>query len=266
MLSIDAPVRLYEYRRLERLSFNWTMTYRSDSTFPIPYADIVRVMPLPAPIGSPQLDRYIKYFGQKAAKSTAANGNMVEGKVGLAVQFVSNCHSYSRTEAYVRELRRYVPVDIYGKCGEFKCSGDKGEVQEINSGAGIDKSNTAKTTISSSNKRGAWDCHKLVATKYKFFLAFEDSICKDFVTEKFFAMFNGDLDMVPVVFGGGNYSAIAPPNSYIDASKFGTPKALAHHLKVCFIRFLNIYIYNIFQKYIFVKHIPILLISALGCR
>ena len=232
MLSIDAPVRLYEYRRLERLSFNWTMTYRSDSTFPIPYADIVRVMPLPAPIGSPQLDRYIKYFGQKAAKSTAANGNMVEGKVGLAVQFVSNCHSYSRTEAYVRELRRYVPVDIYGKCGEFKCSGDKGEVQEINSGAGIDKSNTAKTTISSSNKRGAWDCHKLVATKYKFFLAFEDSICKDFVTEKFFAMFNGDLDMVPVVFGGGNYSAIAPPNSYIDASKFGTPKALAHHLKV----------------------------------
>ena len=45
-------------------------------------------------------------------------------------------------------------------------------------------------------------------------------------------MYNGELDMVPVVLGGGNYSAIAPPNSYIDASKFQSPKALAHHLKV----------------------------------
>ena len=83
MLSIDAPVRLYEYRRLERLSFNWTMTYRSDSTFPIPYAHIERTMPLPAPIGSTQLERYIKYFGQKAAKSAPGNGNMADGKVAI---------------------------------------------------------------------------------------------------------------------------------------------------------------------------------------
>lgn len=233
MLSIDAPVRLYEYRRLERLSFNWTMTYRSDSTFPIPYAQIERGMPLPAPVGSTHLDRYIKYFGQKAAKAAPGKGNMVEGKVGLAVQFVSNCHSYSRLEAYVRELRRYVPIDIYGKCGEFKCSGDNGDIQEISSMMKVDKANAGKSISPTANNKGTWDCHKTVATKYKFFLAFEDSICKDFVTEKFFAMFNGDLDMVPVVLGGGNYSSIAPPNSYIDASDFGSPKALAHHLKVC---------------------------------
>jgi alpha-1,3-fucosyltransferase len=189
-------------------------------------------MPLPAPIGSSQLDRYIKYFGQKAAKAAPGNGNMAEGKVGLAVQFVSNCRTYSRLEAYVRELRRYVPVDIYGKCGEFKCSGDKSDVKESNGITRGDKSSSVKTIISNSNKQGAWDCHQQVATKYKFFLAFEDSFCKDFVTEKFFSMFNGDLDMVPVVLGGGNYSAIAPPNSYIDASKFQSPKALAHHLKV----------------------------------
>ena len=232
MLSIDAPVRLYEYRRLERLSFNWTMTYRSDSTFPIPYARIERAMPLPAPIGSSQLDRYIKYFGQKAAKAAPGKGNMAEGKVGLAVQFVTNCRTYSRLEAYVRELRRYVPVDIYGKCGEFKCSGDKSDVKESSSIIRGNKSISGKATISNSNNRGAWDCHQQVATKYKFFLAFEDSFCKDFVTEKFFSMFNGELDMVPVVLGGGNYSTIAPPNSYIDASKFQSPKALAHHLKV----------------------------------
>ena len=189
-------------------------------------------MPLPAPIGSSQLDRYIKYFGQKAAKAAPGKGNMAEGKVGLAVQFVSNCRTYSRLEAYVRELRRYVPVDIYGKCGEFKCSGDKSDVKESSSIIRGNKSISGKAITSNSNNRGAWDCHQQVATKYKFFLAFEDSFCKDFVTEKFFSMFNGELDMVPVVLGGGNYSTIAPPNSYIDASKFQSPKALAHHLKV----------------------------------
>ena len=38
MLSIDAPIKLYEYRHLQKLPFNWTMTYRMDSDFPIPYA------------------------------------------------------------------------------------------------------------------------------------------------------------------------------------------------------------------------------------
>ena len=28
MLSIDAPIKLYEYKHLEKLRFNWTMTYR----------------------------------------------------------------------------------------------------------------------------------------------------------------------------------------------------------------------------------------------
>ena len=39
-----------------------------------------------------------------------------DNKVGLAVQFVSNCHSTLKREAYVRELRQFIPVDVYGKC------------------------------------------------------------------------------------------------------------------------------------------------------
>ena len=31
--------------------------------------------------------------------------NLADGKVGLAVQFASNCHSSSQRELYVRELR-----------------------------------------------------------------------------------------------------------------------------------------------------------------
>ena len=65
MLSIDPPVKLYEYRRLERLNFNWTMTYRMDSTFPVPYSTVERVLPLPAEPGTSQvwsLTHEIKVF------------------------------------------------------------------------------------------------------------------------------------------------------------------------------------------------------------
>ena len=68
-------------------------------------------------------------------------------QVGLAVQFVSNCHSSSKREAYVRELRRFIPVDIYGKCGEFKCAKEKG-----------------------------WQCYQEAEAKYKFYLAFENAV------------------------------------------------------------------------------------------
>jgi hypothetical protein len=44
------------------------------------------------------------------------NRGQKDNKVGLAVQFVSNCHSTSKREAYVRELRQFIPVDVYGKC------------------------------------------------------------------------------------------------------------------------------------------------------
>ena len=59
MLSTEAPIYLYEYRDLSSLHFNWTMTYRMDSDFPIPYAWIEQTLPLPGPPGSSRLQRYI---------------------------------------------------------------------------------------------------------------------------------------------------------------------------------------------------------------
>ena len=78
MLSIDAPIKLYEYRHLEKLAFNWTMTYRLDSDFPVPYAWIDRVLPLPAPQGSTLLQRFIASHGKKAVTQ---GPNLAENKV-----------------------------------------------------------------------------------------------------------------------------------------------------------------------------------------
>ena len=117
--------------------------------------------------------------------SISANVALCFRKIGLIAQFTTRCHTYSRSEAYVRELRRFLPVDIYGKCGDFPCPKQQPQQQ----GLGEQDAN------------GWTDCHKRAAVKYKFFLAFEDAVCKDYVTEKLFSMFNGGIDMIPIVLG-----------------------------------------------------------------
>ena len=54
---------------------------------------------------------------------------------------------------------------------------------------------------------------------YKFYLAFENSICRDYVTEKFFKSML--YSTVPIVYGGADYEAAgAPPHSFIDVRNF----------------------------------------------
>ena len=52
-----------------------------------------------------------------------------------------------------------------------------------------------------------------------FYLSFENSICKDYVSEKFWEPLKRNI--LPVVLGGGNYSSIAPYHSHIDVIKEG---------------------------------------------
>lgn len=63
---------------------------------------------------------------------------------------------------------------------------------------------------------------KLMERDYNFYLSFENSICVDYVTEKFYnaLLFN----TVPIVYGGGNYSRLAPTMSYINIRNHGSGK------------------------------------------
>ncbi|QQP51756.1 FucTC CG40305PAlike [Caligus rogercresseyi] len=63
---------------------------------------------------------------------------------------------------------------------------------------------------------------------YKFYLSLENSICKDYMTEKLWNALNHSV--VPIVLGGGDYANTLPEGSYIDASSNG-PKALAALMK-----------------------------------
>ncbi|KFM71565.1 Alpha-(1,3)-fucosyltransferase C, partial [Stegodyphus mimosarum] len=67
-----------------------------------------------------------------------------------------------------------------------------------------------------------------MAGRYKFYLAFENALCRDYVTEKLFNSL--EYDVIPITFGGVNYSQIVPENSTINALEFDTPEELGKYL------------------------------------
>ncbi len=119
----------------------------------------------------------------------------IRNKTKTIALMSSDCNTTNNWENYLKELSALVTIDIYGECGNLTCDPQ---------------------------------CDEMLQSNYKFHLSFENSLCPDYVTEKFFKMMNHDI--VPVVYGGADYSQHAPPYSYIDARKF-QPKDLAAYLK-----------------------------------
>ena len=94
-----------------------------------------------------------------------------------------------------------MPVDIYGKCGAHHCS-----------------------------RKNERECYRNMERHYKFYLSFENSICDDYVTEKFFNILS--YNVIPVTFGGANLTALgAPPRTHVDAISFGSVKKVVHYLR-----------------------------------
>jgi len=105
---------------------------------------------------------------------------------------------------FAHELSKYIQVDIYGACGNFKCS-----------------------------RTDANKCFELLDREYKFYLAFENSNCRDYITEKFFV--NGlQRNILPIVMGARpeDYEMSSPQKSYIHVDEFESAKELAEYLNL----------------------------------
>ncbi|KAK7065536.1 hypothetical protein SK128_001018 [Halocaridina rubra] len=194
LFSIEAPTHkswIIPNRRKD--VFDWTMTYHSASDVVMPYGRVV-------PLSSYQLISSIEHSRDYWSEKTNTK---------FAIWMVSKCETPSRREKYVTYLQRYVKIDIYGDCGTLKC------------GSRVILPKLAKN-------HSHEDCYELV-NQYKFYFAFENSICEYYITEKFFKALQ--MDVIPVVFGGGNYSLVAPHSSYINAMDFETPQDLAYYLQ-----------------------------------
>lgn len=128
--------------------------------------------------------------------------NIALAKSKSVVWFVSNCKTQSKREQYVTSLQREnISVDIYGKCGSYQCP-----------------------------QNGRINCETYLNTTYRFYLSFENSFCRDYVTEKFFKTF-ANIDIVPVVRGGVDYNKYFPPGTFINTADFKNVSELARHLK-----------------------------------
>lgn len=96
---------------------------------------------------------------------------------------------------------------------------------------------------------------------YKFYLAFENSNCKEYITEKFF-LNSLSNDILPIVMGArpADYAAVAPEHSYIHVDEFESPRELAEYL---FVLDRNDDLYNTYFQW---KGTGELVDTKLGCR
>ena len=125
------------------------------------------------------------------------NKNYLEGRKKMAIALISKCHQHRLT--VVKKLKEHIDVDIYGKCGK-RCK--------------------------------PYDSCYSSIPQYKFYLAFENAVCRDYITEK--TLINAfEKGTVPVIISGANLSnpVLIPPKSYINARDFKTIKDLANYLK-----------------------------------
>eukprot|EP01114_Cavostelium_apophysatum_P018861 TRINITY_DN5928_c0_g1_i1.p1 TRINITY_DN5928_c0_g1~~TRINITY_DN5928_c0_g1_i1.p1 ORF type:complete len:416 (-),score=81.65 TRINITY_DN5928_c0_g1_i1:15-1262(-) len=191
MFSIESPYITHYTVPFKDMNFNWTMTYRLD-------ADITYLYELNLPY--------------KTAPP--------KKKFGTVMWMAYHCNARNRRIDYVEELMKHMQVDSYGQCLHTRDSIE------------IETENGQKKTIQPTGRmeymsEDNWEMYRI----YKFYLAFENVNCLDYVTEKFWRpLIHGS---VPVVFGAPNIDDFAPaPHSIIKVSDFATPKDLADYLKM----------------------------------
>lgn len=183
--------------------FNISMTFRSDSDIFMPYGRISDKTNREEEEGEMEEEKEVV---EKKDMEAVGEGNLLLGnrsglpdfsaKTGFAAWFVSNCRTVSRRENLVEELQSYLPPDsiqVFGSCGERECTGS-----------------------------ACWD---MAGHHYKFYLSLENSVCKDYVTEKLFEALNHNL--LPIVLGGADYRRLLPAHSYINMRDYPDLRQLA---------------------------------------
>ena len=113
-------------------------------------------------------------------------------------------------------MRQYIDIDIYGQCEKLFPDTKKDPCKEP--------------------KSESENCNNKLYDEYKFYLAFENSLCDEYVTEKYWKLYSFDrffkMNVVPVVRGPkpAHYAKISIKKSYINADDFKTARALADYL------------------------------------
>lgn len=165
--------------------FNWTLTYRLDSHIPWTYFSVRNRF---GAIVAPSLDvNWEDNYLHTSAPIKSALKRILSKKTKAAVWIVTFCPSKSFFEDYLLVLETVLvyfslKIDLYGECSYKKCPDN--------------------------------DCPKLIKENYLFYIAYENAIIEDYVTEKVLDGYENFA--VPIVYGGANYSRYVSicPNTY----------------------------------------------------
>ena len=128
--------------------------------------------------------------------------NYALGKTKKVAWMVSHC-GMTRSN-YAVELQKYTDVTVYGLCG-----------------ASFEKMGGICSRVES-------ECMAELM-KYRFYLAFENSFCEDYVTEKYYK-FGIMYGLIPIVMGARYNNLNSIPGSYIDVTDFSSIEALGEYL------------------------------------
>ena len=154
-------------------------------------------------IFNPYEDRYVKKTEKELNQSGPIySTDYFKDKTKMAVIVESNCADQSRRYRIVAEIAKYVDVDQFGECtNNVICPKD----------------------------RGRDECDRSIS-HYKFYLAFENSICQDYVTEKFWRSLT-KRHQIPVIAASNATTELLPPNSYLNVFDFASIKHLTDKMK-----------------------------------
>lgn len=172
----DEPAAMYPVPSTYNGFFDITWTYKlnSDATF-----KYIVVRDKDGTVIAPKRD--VQWIDASKMIPTSEHiRKKLQTKKIAAAWFVTHCETIGKREVFVRrlisELNVYgLKIDIFGSCGY------------------------GNLTCAQNNE----ECHAYIETDYYFYLAFENSFCEDYVTEKVLTALKHYT--VPVVYGGADY-------------------------------------------------------------
>ncbi|CAG8474129.1 8567_t:CDS:1 [Paraglomus occultum] len=128
-----------------------------------------------------------------------------------------NCDAPNKREHYIRELMEHTKVHAYGSCLHNQDAPD-----DILAKYGLEKS-LAPGHLT----EHMYEVKRDILSPYKFILAFENSNCDGYVTEKVYDALL--VDAIPIYMGASDIDDYVPPGSVIKVADYESMSALIEH-------------------------------------
>ena len=161
--------------------FNLTMSYSTNADIQTPYGAYRR-------LSKNEISKNL-HVHLNTTKSKASSHNIDyyrEKTKSGAIAIISNCFDEARRYRLIETISKFINVEILGKCGK-PCPKDS-----------------------------AW-CEN-IKHSYQFYLAFENSDCRDYVSEKYWSTLG--RNQIPIVAWKHSMVGQVIPNSYINIYDF----------------------------------------------